>query len=91
MRWIDSTLKIIKGSVICAIDGKTFEFSSGMEAYIELPKRFDGLERYGIKSISARNDVTIVDVVKKPLDVDRKWIEDYKEKYGVEPNLFDGA
>lgn len=91
MIWIDGTLKIIKGRVICNINGENHEFSSGIEAYNQLSKGIDGLERYGVESVSARKDAVIVEIGQKPTCMDKEWIEDYKRKHGVEPNLFDGA
>ena len=85
---LKSILKLIGGKVICTENGEKTEYASGGEA----------ADHYGpfyrANRIYAENGVVVLEVKDYQAEINEenaKYIKEYKEKYGVEPNLFDGV
>ena len=85
---LKSILKLIDCKVICTENGEKTEYASGGEA----------AEHYGpffrANSIYAENGAVVLVVKDYQAEINEenaKYIKEYKEKYGVEPNLFDGV
>ena len=89
-------VKVINSPIICKFDGQelTFEDGKAMAAY-EFDKKTD------VISITIEDGKAVVELKERPVPNINyigeeaihgdDWIEEHKKKYGVEPNLFDGA
>lgn len=85
---LKNVLSLIAGTVTCVVNGNRESFASGKKALENL----DG--KYIIKSIYAEDSTVFVVLEKDETvanDMDADWVKEHIEKYGVEPNLFDGA
>lgn len=80
-------LELIKGAVVCLIDGERKRFSSGQEAKDQIKDKFD------VESIAAEGDtvvLTLQESTTTPNDMNADWVKEHVAIYGKEPNLFDG-
>ncbi len=81
-------LKVVKGTIICIENGERKEYESGAEALKAYSKY------YGVVGLSAENDCIVIEIKDQKPDIDKSkeaFIKDHVEKYGAEPNLFDGV
>lgn len=86
----------IKAPIVCRFDGKELSFEDG-EALAA--HQFE--KRYGIKSIEVEDGKAVVYLQEKPVPninfvgeeivSGDDWIQEHIEKFGKEPNLFDGV
>lgn len=85
---LEKILSLITGGMVCIVNGDKKIFASGKEALENL----DG--KYIIKSINAEDNAVFLVLEKDETvanDMNAHWVKEHIEKYGVEPNLFDGA
>lgn len=101
---IKEILDLIKCPVICIVNREEREYVTGEKAYADMLKR-DMLKRdvvqgknleYKILGITTEEDKVVISLEKNlsdsvSADMNAAWIQEHKEKYGVEPNLFDGV
>lgn len=81
-------LSLIAGTVTCVINGDNKTFATGQEALQKLD------EKHIIKSIYAEGGAVFLVLEEDGAianDIDADWVKEHIEKYGVEPNLFDGV
>lgn len=95
---IKEILDLIKCPVICIVNREEREYVTGDKAYADMLKR-DVVQgknlEYKILGITTEEDKVVISLEKKlsdpvSADMNAAWIKEHKEKYGVEPNLFDG-
>jgi|GEM_PF-2504898 len=93
---IDQFVKLIKAPIVCNVDRETLSFTNGEELAAH-----DFEKRYFIKSITVEGGKAVLNLTEKPtqdINSDRddfasrvEWMIEHKERFGVEPNLFDGV
>lgn len=82
--------------ILCRFDGKEMSFDSGAGlANYQFDKKYEvdtvSLEE-GKIVIALKESVSLaISSVGEELVQTEDWIKEHKERYGVEPNLFDGA
>lgn len=89
MNWeMKKVMELVKGKVVCTMDGSDWTaFASGQEAL----EKLEG--KYVITSISAEDSSVVLTLetdTSVPNDMNADWIKSHIEKYGKEPNPFDG-
>ena len=80
-------LKTVRGKVICVENGNRKAFDSGEEAAENYTSH------YRVVSISAEGNEVVLEVedMQPAINEEReKYLQEYREKYGREPNPFDG-
>ena len=89
---IKEILDLIKCPVICIVNREEREYVTGEKAYADMLKR-DVVQgknlEYKILGVVISLEKNLSDSVSA--DMNAAWIQEHKEKYGVEPNLFDGV
>ncbi len=81
-------LKRINGRLECVIDGVEMCFENGDAAINKLDFT---LHIYDIDEIAAKEDIVILrlsEISEKIAEKNKRFIEDYKKMYGVEPSFF---
>ena len=78
----------INGSFLCIVDGEIKECATAEELCSSLQ------DNCVVSSISVQDGKILLTIsadktVKNDMNAD--WVKEHKEKYGVEPNPFDGA
>lgn len=84
---VKKTLGLIKGTVVCSVDGDRKVFASGAEAIEALQGNYD------VTSISAEGDAVVITLAENKTtlnDMNEEWVKDHVAKFGKEPNPFDG-
>lgn len=85
---VKNILNLITGTVTCVLNDNKDTFASGQEAQ----EKLDG--KYIIKAIYAEDNAVFLVLEKDEAianDMNADWVKEHIEKYGVEPNLFDGV
>lgn len=90
---IDQFVKLIKAPIVCNVDGEAFSFTNGEELAAH-----DFEKHYYIKTITVEGGKAVLNLTEKATSYyssDDKsqveeWMKRHIEKYGKEPNLFDG-
>lgn len=93
---LEQFVRKIESPVVCRIDDKELYFKSGEEL---AHHKFD--RKYDIYTIQIHDNKVLlllreqsspqINSVGEELVATLNWIEDHKNTYGKEPNLFDGA
>ncbi|HJD41705.1 MAG TPA: hypothetical protein H9910_01660 [Candidatus Mediterraneibacter quadrami] len=87
MNWeLKKVLELVKGTVVCIIDGEKKGFASGQDALEKVAGK------HVITSICVEDNAVALmleadSTVPNGINVD--WVKSLIEKYGKEPNLFD--
>lgn len=93
---IDQFVKIIKAPIVCKIDGKELAFANGEEFVAHDFEKYyliDSIEVEDGKAallFSERVTPNINSIGDESVPGE-DWIKEHKERFGKEPNLFDGV
>ena len=93
---IDQFVKIIKAPIVCNVNGEALSFTNGEELAAH-----DFEKYYLIDSIKVEDGKAVLNLIEKAtaninsigdeLVSGEDWIKEHKERFGKEPNLFDGV
>ena len=89
MNWeLKRILSLSKGKVVLLIDGERKAFVSGQEAIGQVE------DKYRAGAIEAEGDVLVVTMEEDHRgenEADSEFVREYVERFGKEPNMFDGV
>lgn len=93
---IDQFVKKIKAPIVCKFDDQELSFENGeklAEHVFEKYYLIDSVEIEDGKAVLILTErvVPSINSIGDEIVPGEDWIKEHKEKYGVEPNLFDGA
>lgn len=93
---IDQFVSKIKAPIVCKADGKELSFASGEElAAHDFDKYYliDSVEIEDGKAVLMLRErsIPMINSIGEELVAGEDWIREHKERFGMEPNMFDGA